>query len=207
MSDHKQQTKKTYDTIAAGYSAARFDHFWVEEFEQYAALLPGRKVIDIGCGAGRDAAVFVACGYDYTGIDLSQGMLKAATERVPQGVFRQMDFYKLDFADGVFDGFWAAASFLHVPKKDIDVVLQEARRVIKSVGIGFIALKEKTQLDEGMIHEDRYGGISRYFAFYTPAEFQKILQRNGFEVLKTGTHREGDERQTNWLCFFVKKSA
>ena len=92
MNDHKKQTKKTYDTIARGYSAARFDHFWVEEFERYAALLAGRKVIDIGCGAGRDAAVFVERGYDYIGVDLSEGMLKVAAERAPTGTFRQMDF-------------------------------------------------------------------------------------------------------------------
>ena len=77
--------------------------------------------------------------------------------------------------------------------------------MIRPGGAGFVAVKEKTQMDEGVIHEDRYGGISRYFAFYAQDEFQNILKRNGFVVVHTNTHRENDERSTNWLCFLLKK--
>ncbi|MBI2451002.1 MAG: class I SAM-dependent methyltransferase [Parcubacteria group bacterium] len=202
--DIKQKTAETYDKIAPDYSAGHFAHFRVEEFDFYKSIINGKKVIDLGCGAGRDAAVFVENGFDYTGIDASEGMLRVASERVPKGKFQKMDFSKTTFQDGEFDGFWAAASFLHIPKKDVVGVLQETKRIIKNGGVGFISVKEKNGMDEGMINENKYGGISRYFSFYTQDEFKNLLEQNGFSVLKMSTHVEDDERKTNWLCYFVK---
>jgi ubiquinone/menaquinone biosynthesis C-methylase UbiE len=205
MPNHKDKTRDTYDKIAPKFSSTHFEHFWVEEFKIYQKLIDGNKVLDIGCGAGRDAAVFVENDFDYTGIDASEGMLKVAAERVPKGAFKQMDFYDLEFSEGEFDGFWAAASFLHVPKEDAGKVVQEAKRILKPGGVGFISVKEKTEMDEGLIEEDKYGGISRYFAFYTQEEFKKILEENGLEIVEMSTHVEDDERKTNWLCYFVRK--
>ena len=202
--DIKQKTAETYDKIASGYSAGHFAHFWIEEFDFFKSIINGKKVIDLGCGAGRDAAVFVENGFDYTGIDASEGMLKVASERVPKGKFQKMDFSKTIFQNAEFDGFWAAASFLHIPKKDVGGVLQEAKRIIKNGGVGFISVKEKNGMDEGMIEENKYGGISRYFSFYTQDEFKNMLEENGFSVVKMSTHTEDDERKTNWLCYFVK---
>lgn len=56
--DIKQKIKETYDKIASDYSAGHFAHFWIEEFDFYKSIINGKKVIDLGCGAGRDAAVF-----------------------------------------------------------------------------------------------------------------------------------------------------
>lgn len=202
--DIKHKTAETYNKIAYGYSTGHFAHFWIEEFDFYKSIINGKKVIDLGCGAGRDAAVFVENDFDYTGIDASEGMLKVASERVPKGKFQKMDFSKTIFKDGEFDGFWAAASFLHIPKNDVSGVLQEAKRITKNGGVGFISVKEKNGMDEGMIDENKYGGISRYFSFYTQDEFKKLLEQNGFSVVKMSTHTEDDERKTNWLCYFVK---
>ena len=206
MSGHKESTIETYNKIASHYSDSHFTHFWVEEFEKYKKIFKGNKVLDIGCGAGRDAAIFVANGFEYTGIDASEGMLKAASERVPQGIFKQMDFYSLEFPADTFDGFWAAASFLHVPKADVDKLILEAKRVIKSGGVGFISIKEKTDKEEGLLHEDKYGGIARYFAFYSKEEFRDKLVQGGLEISEVMEHLEDDEKQTNWLCYFVRKS-
>lgn len=158
-------------------------------------------MIDLGCGEGRDAIIFIQSDFDYTGVDISEGMLRIARERVSGGVFQQADFSKVNFTAGSFDGFWAAASFIHVPKKDIHTVLQEAKRVVKTGGVGFISIKEKRGTDEGMVYEDRYGGMGRYFSFYTQGEFRQILEENDYSILKCSTHAEG---KNNWLCFFVK---
>ena len=206
MNNHKEQTEATYDKIAEQYSSSHFDHFWVSEFKIFSDLIGKRKkVLDIGCGAGRDASVFVEHDYDYTGIDASEGMLRVAAERIPEGRFKKMDFYKLDFSNETFDAFWASASFLHVPKKELSEVLQEAKRIVKKGGFGFISVKERQERDEGMITEDKYGGINRYFAFYTKGEFKELLEKNNFKVVKMTNHLEGDNRKTNWLCFFVMK--
>ncbi len=70
----KQKTAETYDKISSSYSTGHFAHFWIKEFDFYKSITNGKKVIDLGCGAGRDAAVFVENGFDYMGIDASEGI-------------------------------------------------------------------------------------------------------------------------------------
>ena len=204
--DLSKKTRETYNKIASRYNTRNFFHFWIKEFDFYKSIINGKKVIDLGCGAGRDAAVFVENGFDYTGIDTSEEMLKLASERVAKGKFKRMDFSRTIFKDGEFDGFWASASFLHIPKRDVGGVLEEARRITKNGGVGFISVKEKNGMgiEEGMIDENKYGGISRYFSFYAQDEFKTLLEQNGFSVIKMTMHSQNDEQKTNWLCYFVR---
>ncbi len=198
-----QDTIKTYNKIAQHYNKTHFNSsFWKKEFKLFKSLISGNKIVDIGCGAGRDATLFLQNNFDYTGLDASSEMLKEARKRAPTGKFILGNFYQLDFPDETFDGFWAAASLLHAPKTDIESVLNEILRILKPGGVGFISLKETQNIDEGMIKEDKYGGIKRYFSFYTPKELGKILKKTGSVVIKNLIHKEGD---TNWLCYFVKK--
>lgn len=199
-------TTKAYDRIAPRYSRVHFKHFWVKEFDFFKRAVPGRKVIDIGCGAGRDATVFVKHGFDYLGTDGSKGMLKVARRRVRRGKFRYMDFYKLRLPAHSFDGFWAAASLLHVPKNKIVQVLKGIQRITKLQGIGFISVKEKGSIGEAFLPYPRNPGSYRYWSFYTKTEFAYILRKSGFRVIKFMKHLEpeADGSKTTWLCFFVK---
>src|SRR3989338_7458860 len=109
--------------------------FWRSEFEQFKTLLPHGKVLDIGCGGGRDALLFVPSRYNYVGIDFSREMLEQAQRSAPNAIFVQMDMYALNFVPYTFDGFWAAASLLHIPKTKTPLVLREIHRVTKTGGI------------------------------------------------------------------------
>lgn len=200
-------TIEAYDKIAEEFHSRNSVTLYAEEYLVFKNLLKnGNKILEIGCGTGRDAEGLINLGLDYTGVDASEGMLNLAKARVKNGNFQNGDFYKLDFDDEYFDGFWAAASFLHVPKSEMDIPLQEAKRILKPNGIGFISLKLKTTTDEGLIKEDKLGGIERYFSFYEQDEFKNILERNGFEVIEIMIEEESDKLNTKWLCYFVKKT-
>jgi ubiquinone/menaquinone biosynthesis C-methylase UbiE len=205
MQNETQLTIDAYNKIAQNFSDTHPNSIYDVEFEKFRSLIDGTKILEIGCGIGRDAEFFVKNGFNYIGIDASEEMLKIATKRMPSGVFKQMDFYKLEFPDDAFDGFWAAASFLHVPKKDVGKLITEAKRVIRPGGIGFISVKERKGIDEGLIKQNLLGGIKRYFAFYTEWEFKTKLIKNGLEVLEVTKVIENDERKTLWFCYFVKK--
>lgn len=199
-------TLKTYNKIAPKFSKLHFKPFWIKEFKYFKKIVPGKKVVDIGCGAGRDAAVFVKNGFDYLGIDASTGMLRVASKRVKKGDFKKMDYYNLSLPSKTFDGFWAAASLLHIPKNKINKVLKSLGKVLQGDGVGFISVKEKTKIDEGLLPDKRYNKLGRFFSFYKKSEFRKILKINKFEILKVMEHKELEkDRITNWLCFFVKK--
>ena len=205
--NEKLTTIQAYDKTASIYNKTHFEPFWVKEFELYKKLVPGKKVLDIGCGAGRDAVVFVKNKFDYLGIDASERMLKVAKERVKKGKFRKMDFYKLKFPANSFDGTWAAASLLHIPKNRIRDVLKQIKRILKSGGISLISLKEKRDFEEGFVPYERNPGTFRYWSYYTQKEFEGILKSVGFKIIKFMKHKEKekDGSTTIWLCFFARK--
>jgi ubiquinone/menaquinone biosynthesis C-methylase UbiE len=89
--------------------------------------------LDIGCGPGKDAKHFTEQGYDVTGLDLSEGLLKIAKEYCPEATFVQGDIRKLPFPDKSFDGVFACASILHMEKSQLPIVLKETKRVLKKM--------------------------------------------------------------------------
>ena len=200
------KTIQTYDRIAKDFARLHKDTKWQEEFNYFSKLVIGKKVIDIGCGHGQEALLFLKAGFDYTGIDASRNMLREAKKIVSKGKFVLMDFYNLKFPKESFDGFWAASSLLHVPKVRVSEVLGQIRRILKKNGIGFISLKERKNLDEGMIKDNQYGGSERFFAFYGLGEFERILLENGFEIIKKyRLKREDNGKIKDLLCYFVRK--
>lgn len=203
----KKDTKTTaaYNKIAKDYSERNYHHFWASEYDYFKTILSGNKIIDLGCGAGRDAEQFVGDGFDYLGIDASDEMLKIAGERVALGQFRLMDLRDLDLPLESFDGFWASASLLHFSKQEIPDLLKSFYNLLKENGVGFISVKEKRVMDEGFIKEDKAGGIERYFSFFQNDEMLNFLKKANFTVLKSGQCFENDKDETEWLYFFVKK--
>ena len=73
-----------------------------------------RRVVHLGCGAGRDFQAFNERGVDYLGVDASEGMLTVARERFPSANFEAQDLCDLDLPARSFDGAFANASLQHV---------------------------------------------------------------------------------------------
>src|SRR3989344_8642314 len=79
-------TIKTYNRIAKRYSKKHSDPiFWKKEFLIFKKLIKGRKIIDIGCGAGRGAVLFEQANFDYKGIDASSEMISLARKQIKKG--------------------------------------------------------------------------------------------------------------------------
>ena len=136
-------TLNAYATIAANRNRTHADpDIWRAEAQKLKALMRPGRILDIGCGSGRDALLLESMDMEYTGVDLSPEMLAAAREMAPDADFRVMSLYSLRFAADTFAAFWAAAVWLHVPRERIQEALREAHRVTLEGGVGFIALKE-----------------------------------------------------------------
>jgi len=119
-----KKTIEAYDKTAKIYGDTRTINFWESELKKFMDYLPSGKVLDVGCGTGRDTR-FLKKKLEYVGIDASESMLEYARSKNPKAYYENMDFYNLDFDNESFDGFWACASVLHVPKKEISTVLNE----------------------------------------------------------------------------------
>ena len=85
-------------------------------------LNPDAYILDFGCGAGRDTKYFLSRGYQVDAIDGSEQLCRIASEYTGIKV-RQMLFQELDEKEK-YDGIWACASILHLPKKQLREVLE-----------------------------------------------------------------------------------
>lgn len=167
--------------------------FLADEFAEFRRLLSEGKVLDVGCGNGRDAHLFLEAGYSYIGIDASQAMLDQARILAPQAEFRLMDMCDLQFPPQSFDGLWVATSLLHIPKRSVLTALLELKRAVFPGGIVFFAMRDGD--GEEMV-AGRADGEERFFAFYREGEFLKILKSVPFDIIR---HRkvvkEGDPQK------------
>lgn len=102
-------------------------------------LRPGASVLDAGCGSGRDALAFSKLGYYVVAFDASPKMVAAARQRAGVPV-HQMTFETMKF-DQTFDGIWACASLLHVPRSRLSNVLEILASILEPAGILYASFK------------------------------------------------------------------
>ena len=123
-----------------------------KEFEKY--LKPGCRILDLGCGSGRDSRYFVEKGYTVVAIDPSPVMCKKTKEvaGVPTYMMRAEEL----LFENEFDAVWACASLLHVSREDQVVVLQKIERALRKDGILYCSWKYGNQerLENGRCFTD-----------------------------------------------------
>jgi SAM-dependent methyltransferase len=99
----------------------------------HAAVGPGTRHLDVGCGAGMAAALSAARGAAVSGIDAAEALLEIARERSPAGDFRAGDIEALPFEDDSFDLVTGFNAFQYAG--DAAQALREAGRVTKPGGM------------------------------------------------------------------------
>ncbi len=98
------------------------------------APLAGKRLLDIGCGAGALARLLADRGVHVSGVDPNVEALALAREAVPTGTFHAAGAETLPFADDSFDGAIFLNSLHHVPEPDMQRALGEAARVVEPAG-------------------------------------------------------------------------
>ena len=107
----------------------------------FLALLPPRAaILELGCGAGGDSAEMLARGFDVRATDGSPEMAAVAAKRLGRSV-ETLLFHELDETEA-FDGVWANACLLHVPRDQLAHVLSLIWRALKSGGVFYASYKE-----------------------------------------------------------------
>ena len=123
----------------------------------FLALLPrGGSILELGCGAGNHSAVMLADGFVVQPTDGSPEMAEIASRRLGRPV-EAMRFDQLD-AHEAYDGIWASACLLHVPRDELTTILKRIRRALKGGGVFYASFK----LGGG---EDGRDSLGRYYNY------------------------------------------
>ncbi|WP_072499965.1 class I SAM-dependent methyltransferase [Olsenella phocaeensis] len=99
----------------------------------FADMLPeGGRILDLGCGSGRDSLAFLKAGLAVDAVDGSAEMVKAASEltglRVEHATFADFE------PKGGYDGIWACSSLLHVPAAELPAIVAKYAAALKPGG-------------------------------------------------------------------------
>lgn len=192
------KTIESYEKIAESYNQRWYNSDSIKDvLNSFINELTGCRVLDIGCGPGRDAKYLTERGFDVTGIDLTDSFLEIASQNVPTARFVKMDMRFLDFPADYYDGIWACASFLHIPYNESKKTLRGFYRVLKEGGIICLSVKE----GEGEMFIEKSNKDKRFFAFYNRDGFKSLIQSSGFDILQT----QFDHNFDNWINVIAKK--
>jgi cyclopropane fatty-acyl-phospholipid synthase-like methyltransferase len=164
-------TSSFYTDNAAVY-AARQRRLPRQRLDAFLAALPaGAAILELGCGGGQDAAYMLSRGFDVTPTDGSAELAREAEKRLGKPV-RVMRFEALDETE-IFDGIWAEASLLHVPRSLLPDVFDRIQRALKAGGIFHASFKAGEA--EG---HDKFG---RYYNYPSARWLEAMLSAGGWK--------------------------
>ncbi|WP_439497658.1 class I SAM-dependent methyltransferase [Bosea sp. (in: a-proteobacteria)] len=162
---------------------------WLDRFG--SALPPGGHVLELGCGAGQDSEALLFRGFDVTPTDGSPELAARAAQRlgrpVPTLLFEDL------VAKQAFDGIWANACLLHVPREALPAIIGRVQAALKPGGVFYASFKAG-----GAEGRDRFG---RYYNYpskeWLPAAYGPVGWR---EIEISQEAGSGYDREpTDWL--------
>jgi SAM-dependent methyltransferase len=164
-----------------------------------ALLPPGGSILELGCGAGNHSAVMLDAGFFVRATDGSPEMAEIASRRLGHPV-EAMLFHELAEREA-YDGVWASACLLHVPRDELAGILGRIRCALKPSGVFYASFK----IGEGH-GRDNFG---RYYSYPSPEWLQAIYAAAGeWDSLTsdTGVIQSFDGTPANMLHLVVRKT-
>jgi len=202
--DLKQITAKTlehYSERAEQFWAGTRDHDVQQNIQALLRHIQGAppfRVLDFGCGPGRDLMALHALGHEPVGLEGSAPLAAMARQHSGCEVWKQ-DFLALKLTAAHFDGIFANASLFHVPSQELPRVLGELHAALKPQGVLFSS-NPRGNNQEGW-NGDRYG------AYHDLKAWRAFLEAAGFSELEHYYRPPGlPIEQQPWLASVWRKT-
>lgn len=198
--DYKK-AQESYDKYAKQYADNTFHRLLQFQLNHFISLLPkNSKILDVACGSGRDTQYLTEEGFDVTGIDISEGLLKEAGLRTKNCKFQNMDFLNLEFPEETFDGIWCMAGMTVIPKDNIPEAIKGFYRILKKEGILYIDIKEGH--GQEIVTKEKYENAPFYYSYLTKEELENLLKESNFQILSSEV---SDNQGIRWIEIFATK--
>lgn len=189
-------TRMFYEMRSREYADATRLRALSDALAEFSGRLPAHgSVLDVGCGAGHDLAFLRARGLTAVGLDYAAAIARIAraASHTPVVV---ADMRAIPFAEAAFDGVWASASLLHLPRADLPVALREIKRVVKPGGLLFASVKTGTG--------DFRDVDGRLFTLFRKDGFESALMQAGFFIVETAFNGRGSDGAQRWMTSLAR---
>ena len=179
-------------TIAPG-TTAFYDRWAVvgEEAERSAmshhfeaTFAPGARVLDVGCGKGRDVVALLDMGFDVYGVEPNDAMRSRAIERDPRLADRIAATALPDLGQpfgGGFDGVACSAVLMHLADDALPAAFAALDAVLRPRARLLMAVPE--MLPE--LLADGRDPDGRQFTNHAPERVQRLLADLGFALIRS----------------------
>ena len=162
------------------------------------------KLLEIGCGSGRDASFLTKNGFNVIAIDGSKNMIEEAKKIHPE--LSQKLFHKtlpndLEF-NQTFDGIYSIATLMHLSENDLKNTLSKIYNLLNENGKFLMSVS----LFRDDIDENGFDDNGRFFLVLSFENWKNLLENIGFKILDTKTNSDGLGRGgIEWLTLVAQK--
>ena len=188
------RTIADYEGRAASFWQGTKDHDVSQNIEsllRHIGMESGARILDFGCGPGRDLADFKARGHSPVGLEGSPTFCEMAREHSGCEVLNQ-DFLNISLPDAHFHGVFANATMFHVPSTELKNVLKRIHSALVPSGV-LLCSNPRGNNAEGFQSE-------RYCSFHDLERWKGHLADAGFELLEHYYRPKGLPRaEQPWL--------
>ncbi len=202
MEQHEHLTIAEYQATAESFRDGTWDHDVSQNRDALVAAMPKipGKILDLGCGPGRDLVAFKRQGHTVIGLDATPAFVEMAQQAANCEVWQQ-SFLRLELPPETFDGIFANASLLHVPRAEMVRVLKDLHQTLVPGGAIVISICRGD--DEG--YSVRPTGY-RYIVGWEYETLTACLEKADFEILHHYYRPPGLPCEAqSWLVMVAKR--
>ena len=199
--DASEGTRKYYESHAHDFREGTRHHDVSQNLDALLSAIeapPPLRILDFGCGPGRDLAEFRRRGHIPTGLDGCGAFVAMAREAGDGEVWHQ-DFLELALPASHFHGVFANAALFHVPSRFLPRVLGELSASLVPGGVLFCSNPR------GVNQEGWASG--RYGCFFDLERWRELFSASGFTELDHYYRPSGlPPDQQPWLAMLWRRS-
>ena len=192
--ENSADTADRYDSVSGGIC-----NFFTTSF------IPKSKILDIGCGSGRDLQILKTMGFDVRGVDPCKefvDIIKQNKQDLQDKVIVDSLPNLAQTDDNEFDGVLCTAVLMHLPEEQLFDASFAIRRVLKENGRLLLSIPLEDKTVDPKTNRDKRG---RLFNGITPENLQLIFERIGFKLINRWQNDDSFNRDyRKWVTMLFK---